>query len=386
MKGSDAALKSIQDMTRRFGDASAAARAPGRVNLIGDHVDYCGGVVMPFAIDRDCVATVHPGAADASTLVLSSVTGDDEVRVAWDDAFEPGRGTAIGSWGSYVLGVLAGLCALGSIDSLRGCRIAVATDVPLGAGLSSSAALEVSVGVAVAAHCGIAIDGLDLARLCQAAEHRFAGVPCGLMDQAISVLGRAGHLVMLDCATEATRHVPIPAGCELVVINSGVSHALADGAYAKRRAACERAAAALGVRHLAHAAGDSLAALHEDVLPFARHVVSETERVGLLASHLASADLEGCGRLMLESHASLRDDFRVSCPEIDAIVDAVRSADGVYGARMTGGGFGGCVVVLAMPCSAASIAASVEVCREQCPRLAMLSVRASDGARLLRLD
>ena len=375
----------IGDMQAKFGPALSAARAPGRVNLIGDHVDYCGGRVMPFAIDRDGVATIHPGATDDNAIVLSSLASGGEHRIAFGDAFEPGVGAPVGSWQSYVLGVIAGLGERGSIEAMRGCRVAVATSVPLGAGLSSSAALEVSVALAAARHCGISIEGLELAKLCQAAEHRFAGVPCGLMDQAISTLGREGHLVVLDCATEATREVPIPDACEIVVINSGVSHALADGEYGKRRAVCERAASLLGVEHLAHAAADALGELPGDVLPFARHVVSETARVDELGDRLAAGDLAQCGRIMLESHASLRDDFRVSCEEIDAIVERLRSVDGVFGARMTGGGFGGCVVALLEPGTGASIPAALEACRPMCPDLEVIAVKAADGARLIAL-
>ncbi|MEO0631748.1 MAG: galactokinase family protein, partial [Planctomycetota bacterium] len=184
-------MRVIDDIESRFGRPAVAARAPGRVNLIGDHVDYCGGLVTPFAIDRDCVAAVYPGVADERSLVVASLNGDAEHAIAWDDAFEPGRGASVGSWQSYVLGVLAGLADLGSIEALRGSRIVVATNVPLGSGLSSSAALEVSAATAAASLCKISVDGFALAKLCQRAEHRFAGVPCGIMDQAISVLGRA---------------------------------------------------------------------------------------------------------------------------------------------------------------------------------------------------
>jgi galactokinase len=373
----------IDDISARFGSPAAAARAPGRVNLIGDHVDYCGGLVMPFAIDRDCVAAIYPGAAGDDAVALISLSDSVEHSIAWLAAFEEGRGAPTGSWQSYVLGVIAGLGEIGAVDRLRGCRVAVATDVPLGSGLSSSAALEVSVAVAAASWCGIEIGGLELAKLCQRAEHRFAGVPCGLMDQAISVLGRRGMLLTLDCATESVQHVPVPTECELIVINSGVSHALADGEYGERRAACERAAEAIGIEHLAHADAERIRSVPADVLPHARHVVSETERVRELAHALDAADLDACGRLMRESHVSLRDDFRVSCDEIDLIVETLSRVDGVYGARMTGGGFGGCVVCLAKPGSEAGVRAAADRCRGLCPEIAVLRVSASDGASLL---
>lgn len=377
------AMPLLENLREAFGETAAAARAPGRVNLIGDHVDYCGGVVMPLAIDRDCVATIHPDATASDGICVASLLGGDDHVIGWDDICEPGRRAAKGSWQSYVLGVVAGLAERGSVEPLRGCRLAVATDVPLGAGLSSSAALEVSVAVAVASHCGISIEGIELAKLCQRAEHRFAGVPCGLMDQAISVLGREGHLVMLDCATEQTRAVPVPQACELVVVNSGVSHSLADGEYGKRRAVCEAVASELGIEQLAHAKIEAISDLDASVQPFARHVVTETHRVHRAAELLAAGDLRGCGLVMFESHASLRDDFKVSCPEIDAIVASLRGAGGVLGARMTGGGFGGCVVALIEPGTAEHVEAAVETCRGECPDLAVLPVQASRGAALL---
>ncbi|MEO1717418.1 MAG: galactokinase [Planctomycetota bacterium] len=377
---SEASMRLIDDIAARFGPPAVAARAPGRVNLIGDHVDYCGGLVMPFAINRDCVAAIHTDVADDRTLVLCSLNEQSEHAVPWIDVLKSGGSAPVGSWQSYVLGVIAGLGEVGAVDRLRGCRIVVATDVPMGSGLSSSAALEVSVAVAAASRCGIDVGDLELAKLCQHAEHRFAGVPCGLMDQAISVLGRAGHLLILDCATDFTEHVPIPSTCELIVINSGVGHALADGEYGKRRASCEKAAEALGIRHLAHAEADALRSVPADLLPHARHVVSETARVRALADALAAGDLAECGRLVHESHVSLRDDFRVSCDEIDLIVETLCSTEGVYGARMTGGGFGGCVIGLAAPGFEPAVRAAAERCRGLCPNIEVIPVTASDGA------
>ncbi|MEL6796499.1 MAG: galactokinase [Planctomycetota bacterium] len=372
-------MRLIDDIAARFGRPAVAARAPGRVNLIGDHVDYCGGLVMPFAINRDCVAAIHTDVTDDRTLVLCSLNEQTEYSVSWIDALEPNGGAPTGSWQSYVLGVIAELGKVGAIDHLRGSRIVVATDVPLGSGLSSSAALEISVAVATASRCGTDVGGLELAKLCQRAEHRFAGVPCGLMDQAISVLGCAGHLLMLDCATESAEHVRVPSDCELIVVNSGVSHALADGEYGKRRASCEKAAEALGIQHLAHAESDALGSVPADVLPHARHVVSETARVRAVARALEAGDLAECGRLMVESHASLRDDFRVSCDEIDLIVETLRSTEGVYGARMTGGGFGGCVICLVASGSEPAVRAAAERCRGGCPNIQVIPVVASNG-------
>ena len=375
--------RTLHAIVEAHGSPAVAARAPGRVNFIGDHIDYCGGLVMPFAIEESCIAAVYPESAPSSEIVLTSLNSGVDHRFAIASALTPGVGSERGTWESYVLGVIAGLAGLGPIDEIAGCRIVVATDIPLGAGLSSSAALEVSSAIVVAARCGLSISGLQLARLCQRAEHEFAGVPCGLMDQAISVLGLRGHALLLDCATSEYRHAAIPNDCQLVVINSGVKHALADGEYGKRRAVCERAAAVLGVEHLAHAEQGAVDTLDSEIRPFARHVVTEAERVCQAESVLSSGDLVSCGRLMFESHASLRDDFRVSCPEVDAIVDSLALTSGVFGARMTGGGFGGCVIALTRQDALPAIEEAVASLRLMCPRLCVMSVRAGDGAHQL---
>lgn len=377
--GAGAFLDEIQS---RFGLApTVAARAPGRVNLIGEHVDYSGGLVMPIAIPQACFAAVIPARSGAT--IISSSAAEEEI------AFDPtrpvvaGADAPVGSWPSYALGVVAGFQALSSIEALAGYRIHVHTDVPVGAGLSSSAALEVAVGVALAEFLGVRIGRLDLAKLCQRAEHDFAGVPCGLMDQAASALARDGHALILDCATDNVDWAPFMTSAHLAVVHSGVSHALADGAYAKRRAACETAADHLGVQHLAHASVDAVAALPEDIRRFARHVVTEQARVHEAIDALREADAPRFGALMTASHASLRDDFRVSCPEIDALVDAMGAAPGCFGARMTGGGFGGCVIALTEPGAEHAVLHAAERRRDLCPRMRVIPVHAAQGASLL---
>ncbi|MFG0305297.1 MAG: galactokinase [Phycisphaerales bacterium JB040] len=358
----------------------AIARAPGRVNLIGDHVDYCGGPVLPIAIPLSCHAAIIPGAAPPGTLRIASTGRKDTATAPTDRPLEPGRDAPVGSWASYALGALAEVQALADLAPLSGCELLVHTDIPIGAGLSSSAALEVSVAIASAAVLGLTLEGLDLARRCRRAEHRFAGMPCGLMDQAASVLARAGHALLLDCADETSRHVPVPPGAALLVIDSGVKHELATGAYAERWAMCVSASERLGVEHLARADPDAIDALPERLRPIARHVVTESRRVREASEALERDDLPRAGRLMLASHASLRDDFRVSCPEIDALVDRLRTAHGVHGLRMTGGGFGGSVVLLAQRGSEQSVWAAASECRDICPELALFDAPPSEGA------
>lgn len=371
------------EITERFGSPDVAAGAPGRVNLIGDHVDYAGGVVLPCAIDRSCTAAIYRNACKADALTLSSLNTGEDMCVPFGDALLQRRLEGEPGWTPYVRGVIAGLGERGSVEELRGCRVAVSSDVPMGGGLSSSAALEVSVAIAARELCGIEVERLELAKLCQRAEQRYAGVPCGLMDQAVSVLAQPEHLLLLDCADETYAHVPLPSACELHVINSGVSHALADGAYADRRARCEEAARLLGVRHLARAEEAGVDALPTGLQAIARHVINETSRVREMAAVLRSGDLERAGALMFASHASLRNEYEVSCAEVDAIVDVLRETEGVYGARMTGGGFGGCVVALAKPGSDETMAHAVKACSTRNPGISWIRAAAVGGGRLL---
>lgn len=304
-------------------------RAPGRVNLIGDHTDYTGGLVLPMAIDRETVVDVEPH----EVVELRSFDEPETVVVPLDvpdpSAVRPG-------WGRYVAGVVSVL------RPATGVRGVVGTTIPIGAGLSSSAALEVAVALA------LGFDGtpLELARACQRAEQVATGVPCGIMDQLASASGVAGHALLIDCATSSVTPVPLPDELEVVVVHSGQTRAVAATAYAERRAQCEAATVVVGP--LREASPDDLGALDEPVLRRrARHVVSENTRVAAFSDALAGGRFDELGPLLDASHASLRDDFEVSTPELDALVARLAATPGVLGARLTGAGFGGCVVALA---------------------------------------
>jgi galactokinase len=310
------------------------AYAPGRVNLIGDHTDYTGGWVCPMAIDLGTTVSISPG---GTTLSLRSDFSDTPAAVPIDVV---DLGNVTPAWAKYVAGVLA------VVRPRIGGEGRVSTTLPVGAGLSSSAALEVALALALGFEDD---DVVALATACQQAEVIASGVPCGIMDQLISAGGVAGHAVVIDCATLERRPVPIPDDVEVVVVHSGEERALAGSAYAQRRAEVE--------------AGVSRRV---------RHVASENARVSAFADALSSGDLEWAGALMIESHVSLRDDFEVSTPGLDGLVSALLTAPGVYGARLTGAGFGGCVVALAAPGTAARLDFE-----------RMWVVRPSAGARLL---
>jgi galactokinase len=306
-------------------------RAPGRINLIGEHTDYNLGFVLPLAIDRDCVVTRAP--RDDRQLVLSSKQLGERVSFSLDDL--PAHGT--GQWTDYCVGVARELLAAGY--PLTGAELAIDSQVPTGAGLSSSAALEVSTALALLD--GQPLGGLELAQLCQRAEGNFVGMPCGIMDQAIAVLAQAGAALLIDCRSLATKPVPLPAGVAVMVTDSGVKHALASSAYATRVAECRLAAAAAGVVSLREATLDSVV-----LNPRGRHVVSENQRVLDFVAAAGAGDAVEMGRLFTASHRSLQHDYEVSCEELDFLVDTALMLPGVLGSRMTGGGFGGCTVTL----------------------------------------
>ena len=308
------------------------ASAPGRVNLIGDHTDYMGGLVLPMAVQLGTTITATRGGARVE-LTSAQVPGALALELPVRDAT-----TVTPAWGRYVAGVAA---ELGATVGLVG---TVESDVPLGSGLSSSAALEVAVALA------LGDDGspLEVARRCQLAEQRATGVPCGIMDQLASTAGVEGHALLIDCATSGITPVRMPASARIWVVHSGQERQLVGSAYADRRAECERAAATLGpLRDADPSAIERLADPVERAR--ARHVHSECARVLRFAEALAEHDLAAAGALMRASHESLRDDFEVSTPVLDALVDQLCGLDGVHGARLTGAGFGGCVVALTDP-------------------------------------
>lgn len=309
------------------------AFAPGRVNLIGDHTDHTGGLVLPMAIQLGTTVTGWRG-GDRVRLVSADEPAPADVGL---DVGDPASATP--PWARYVAGVVS------ELRPSQGFTGEVTTTLPLGGGLSSSAALEVAVALAL----GLAEDDLlTVARLCQLAEHAASGVPCGIMDQLASAAGVDGSALLIDCHSLAVTPVAIPDDSEVVVVHSGQERALAGSAYAERRAQCEAAQDRVGV--LRKASLDRVDSLDDPVLRRrARHVVTENERVRDFAAALAAGDLSAAGRLMTASHASLRDDFEVSTPTLDALVTRLSERPGVYGARLTGAGFGGCVVALTRP-------------------------------------
>ena len=331
-----------------YGREPRLFRAPARVNLIGEHTDYNDGFVLPLALDRDTVAAAAPRAD--RRLRARSAAHCEEGEIDLDAPATPRRGT----WLDYVEGTVRVLEE--RVGPMPGADLLVMGDVPIGAGLSSSAALEMAIATALASLAGGTLDRRALALAGQAAEHRFVGTRCGIMDQLVCMLGRAGHALLIDCRSLEAMPIPLhPGRAAVLVCDSGVRHRHSSGEYNVRRAECEevvrRLAAALPhVRALRDLTPEELerhgAALPEVLRRRARHVVTEIDRTRRAAAALSDGDLAGVGRLMYASHGSLRDDYEVSVPELDALVEAAANAPGVLGARLTGGGFGGCTVML----------------------------------------
>lgn len=317
------------------------SEAPGRVNLIGEHIDYSEGFVLPFAIaDRTYAAIASR--ADGLVRIASHQRKEKIFSIDIHDV-KPG---SKGDWEKYVLGVLWSLGITTGVDIL------VDGSVPAGAGLSSSAALECSVAVALNELFTLNKSLQDLARATQKAENDYVGMPCGIMDQSVSLMGKVGAALLLDCRDLTTESVPFNvagAGLELLIIDTQAHHALVDGGYAERRAACESVAAKLNIASMRHLTLDVLQANHEKITKTefirARHAVTEIARVLVAVTALRASDFETLGRLINESHISLRDDYEVSCPELDVAVDACLAA-GAIGSRMVGGGFGGSAIAL----------------------------------------
>lgn len=323
--------------------------APGRVNLIGEHTDYNAGFVFPLAIERyTVIAAGRPLKTTASDVIRVHSTLFAETAEFSLSNLEPERR----DWTSYLRGAFAGCLDRGmqpgTLDLL------VDSKVPQGGGVSSSAALEVATATLVEAVTGRTLDPIDKVLLAQKAEHVYAGMPCGIMDQYSSAMGAAGKLLLLDCRTERAELVPLDdPGIAVLVINTNVKHELTGSEYPERRAQCEQSAKLLGAAMLRDVSSEQLEANRAKLDPLlyrrAHHVVSEIERTTRAADALKARDWPLVGELMYASHDSLRDDFEVSCPELDALVEAAREVGaegGVIGARMTGGGFGGCVVAL----------------------------------------
>lgn len=367
---------------------SFVAFAPGRVNLMGDHTDYCEGLVFPAALSDGCACAVGPRDGELAA-VSAELAGEPVVDAS--ATILPNHLEGEPGWTRYAAGTFESMRTRFAPDA-GGANIAIASDVPSGSGLSSSASLEVSIATALEHLWGLQIDPVEKARACQAAEHEYAGAPCGLMDQLVAVMGKKGCAIRIDCRDATTIAVPMPPPREavFVIFDSAVSHANDDGGYAARRAACESSLPKLGVpalRDVTLAELQTLPASLTDVeVDAVRHVVTENARVEAFTSLLPSGRLAEAGVLMNESHRSLSETYRVSCPEVDTLAEIVRSQPGVFGARMTGGGFGGWIVALMKTSAVENVAGSVREAykaatgRETEHRV----VEAGDGARLVR--
>lgn len=334
--------KSSEAFQQRFGAVSSLiVRAPGRVNLIGEHTDYNDGFVLPMAIDRAVWIALRP--RDDDTIKVHSLDFDQSA------AFSLGllRHESAG-WVEYLKGVAWALQEAGY--ALKGWEGVITGDVPLGAGLSSSAALELAAARAFAAVSDLPWEAETMARLCQRAENRWVGVNCGIMDQMISASGKDGHALLIDCRSLETKAVPLPPETAVVVLDTATRRGLVDSAYNERRAQCEAAAHHFRVKALRDVDLERFEAqsvgLDEVTYRRARHVVAENDRTLLAVETMYNEDAVQLGKLMNASHASLRDDFQVSSSELDTMVSCALNEQGCYGARMTGAGFGGCVVAL----------------------------------------
>jgi galactokinase len=337
----------LEKFKSHFAGTPVVYRAPGRVNLIGEHTDYNDGFVLPAAIGFYCWVAIAP--RNDRKLVLYSENLNESVEADLDSLAPP----PTGKWYDYPLGVAWVLERAG--NRLRGANLYISGEVPLGAGLSSSAAVEVSTGYALLDISDLPVDRTALALLCQRAENEYVGARVGIMDQFISCHGSAGHALLLDCRSLEFRMLPLPSNVHLVICNTMVKHALGASEYNVRRAECEEAIRILtpvlpGIRALRDV---TLAQLekHRNLLSDityrrSRHIISENERVLAVASAFENGDIHALGKLMADSHKSLRDDYQVSCRELDIMVECAAGKRGLYGARMTGGGFGGCTINL----------------------------------------
>jgi galactokinase len=332
----------------RFNHAPALiVRAPGRVNLIGEHTDYNDGFVLPAAIDRATFIAASPRTDKRVRVLAADLNEEDEFGI---DQIER---SGMRPWSNYVRGMIKSLMTAG--HEINGADMVVASSVPRGAGLSSSAALEVATGYVFQLFHNLNILGEELALMAQATENHFVGVNCGIMDQFIVTLGQANHALLIDCRDLNYQAVPLPTGVSVVICDSHIERTLAGSAYNQRRAECDQAVEILkqqlpGIKALRDVTSTQLNAhghlLSPVVRQRARHVISENERVIAGVNTLQAGNVAEFGRLMNASHASLRDDYAVSIPEMDALVASAQRVSGCYGSRLTGAGFGGCTVSL----------------------------------------
>ncbi len=357
----------IADVVAKFAEKYASdpdivVAAPGRVNLIGEHIDYNDGFVLPMAIERYTVIAAKVDPQNEATATLYSVDMDEQADISLVDPVKKENS----HWSNYVTGVVDGMVK-GKGFSIPGFQAVAKSNVPIGGGLSSSASLEVATATLIEAITGQTIAKVDKGLVCQKAEHDFAGVPCGIMDQFSSVLCESDHVLLLDCRDQSFQQIPFSnPDIVVLIINSEVKHELSGGEYAQRRAQCEEALEILGAESYRDVTLQQLQQKKDDfdevVYHRAHHVVTEIARTVKTAEAMKKNAWQTVGELMYASHASLRDDFEVSCKELDVLVDIASKTDGVIGARMTGGGFGGCIVALVQGNKADSISDSI--CRE----------------------
>ena len=345
-----------QEFTRLFGRApEVIAQAPGRVNLIGEHIDYSEGFVLPFAIDSVTTAAISKRSDNQVRVTSAQQSGNVVTTDLSRIAEKSGEG-----WVRYVLGVIWAL------DIDHGVDIYIDGKVPLGAGLSSSAALECSVAIALNHLFQLRKDSKELALITQRAENEYVGVPCGIMDQSVSLMAKEGFALLLDCRDLSTRHIPVDfagAGLRLLIVDTRAHHALIDGGYAERRASCETVAQKLGLRSMREldfkVLKEAKSSLTSVEFQRARHAVTEIARVLKAVGALEARNFKELGELLTQSHVSLRDDYTVSCPELDLVVDTALS-HGALGARMVGGGFGGSAIALIRDEDAGRVSQAIE--------------------------
>jgi galactokinase len=375
----------IQEFKQLFGTPPVfTVRAPGRVNLIGEHTDYNDGFVLPIAIDRAVWIALRP--RDDRRVVIHSLDFGQTAEFSLTGLRHQKAG-----WAEYLKGIAWALQE--AKHSLAGWEGVLAGDVPVGAGLSSSAALELAAACAFAAVSGLAWEPAAMAKIGQRAENEWVGMNCGIMDQMISAGGQADHALLIDCRSLETEPVPLPPGSAVVVLDTATRRGLVDSAYNERRAQCEAAARFFLVPALRDVSVEQVQALSEAgsrpvlddlTLRRARHVVTENARTLQAAEAMRRGDAAALGQLMDASHASLRDDFEVSSDELNVIVRCARQQDGCYGARMTGGGFGGCAVALVRDHTAKKFSTAVAACYQQATGItpAIYVCRATNGAQV----
>lgn len=357
----------LADFEQRFGYAPLLVRAPGRVNLIGEHTDYNGGFVLPAAVDKEMTFAVGLSGSERIRLVAHDL--GETLELANAAEISPSET----HWANYLLGVAAQFQLRG--HAVPGFDCVFAGTVPMGAGMSSSAAVECGLAFALNELLKTNLDKMELARIAQLAEHTYAGVQCGIMDQFASLFGHAGQVVRLDCRSLDYQYFPFDtAAARIVLVNSGVKHSLASSEYNTRRRECERGVSVLqqhypDVASLRDATMAQLEACHSElggtVFRRCAYVVQENARVEAACQHLIAGDLAAFGREMNASHAGLRDDYEVSCVELDVLAEAAQTAPGVFGARMMGGGFGGCTINLVAPDKVEAFIESVSAAYEQ---------------------